>query len=186
MRPRKPGTTKWTERLSVAFRAEAKTPSPVDISAFPEEISRILPEHSDLPRRFTEALRMVAVFREQLQLELEPMFRELLQQNTPNDLLSRRSAVYFLNKVLRENNLAICHPQTGEPCTLVVNTGSGMQDGRICLQPRKIDKDGHRALSVRLERANPETGDLPVIRLMVAPRKEGLSQRNELRGSDRS
>jgi hypothetical protein len=173
-------TKRWTDRLSKTFREVSSDSDPQSSKGIPQDILRSLPEDSDIPRRLSDAFQAIDVFRSQLIRELEPIFRAFLQEHPPCDLETRRSTVYFLNKILRDNNLALVHPKSQTPCTLAVQTGKGTGDGRIILRSRKFGADKHRVPATPLDRVDPTNGLLMPLSLIVAPREEPFSKEARL------
>ena len=122
--------------------------------------------HGEIGGQPVQTARVLAGdFRRGLIGYLEPAFRELLQTNPPGGYAGRLALVKELNSLLRELGLAVRHPITKRPCSLMGDPY------RIRLQ----SKD-------RTSPSSSSTTSLPPLELMEAPRQEKLSSRS--RGAD--
>jgi len=77
-------------------------------------------------------------FRQALANQLKPVIRTLLQEKPPTDVDARKELVHRVNHVLRDANLAILDPETGNASTLV------SEHYRMVLQGKK-DQRNHRS-----------------------------------------
>jgi len=143
----------------------------------PPDVVDAFPNGSTALDQLNAVLHTVAEFREELIKHVEPILSRLLQKSPPQQLESRRAVTRFLNKFLRENSLAISHPETGQPCMLAVHAPRGIESGMITLQSRKLGRAGSRMHTPAIDRVNPGSGHFQELHLLVAPREEPLSRR---------